>query len=269
MAIIKGKHLKGTIGPVVVKQRGTQSIISSTPRHMAQTGATKKSAALYGQVISPLSMKLRKAFSQVSNFYDGTMVNRMNAEIATIIHQHRNDNDSFTFFSDSFNRLIGFEFNQDSQVRNHLLISPTVAITPTTISIDLRGFLVRQNLKFPKGADTCEINFQLVFVGLSEGKYLRNNTETIVVPQSQAWNDPVSFTYPLPQGVICLLSVGLCYMGKVLGRPTCLNEKTFNPVAILGAYYQSGEFNPLDIKGWKKLWVQLAIEDEPLVAARQ
>lgn len=48
------------------------------------------------------------------HFTDGKMVNRMNSVMSTIINQHLHFDGTFSFHTESFVRLRGFDFNTSS-----------------------------------------------------------------------------------------------------------------------------------------------------------
>src|SRR6476659_7591323 len=98
MAIYNGKNIRGSIGNVSFTPKGSVNIVRIKPGKggVKQTTATKRSAALFGKVISPFSKIIRDSFFPITNgLHDGSMVNRMNSLISSIIYQHKEDDGSF------------------------------------------------------------------------------------------------------------------------------------------------------------------------------
>ena len=184
MAIFDGKNLKGSIGNLVFSQHGKKTVVKSKPGAggVRQTAATKKSASVFGKHISPFAKQIRLAFNPIhQGLYDGTMVNRMNSAVSTVIHQHLENGDDFNFNEKSFQRLDGFDFNVHSPLYQSLLIKPTVSFYENHAEFHLPSFSISKNIRFPKNYSACTLQIQVALVNKAQHRTICYPIDHIVL----------------------------------------------------------------------------------------
>lgn len=258
MAIFNGKNIKGTIGPISLTPRGNETIIRSKPGRggVKQTAATKKSAALFGTVISPFAKLLRQAAAPLHlGFYDGAMVNRMNSAVATIFNQHLTDEGNFSLNEESFKRLNGFDFNSQSPLNKSLLITPRVNLAGEELSMNLSPFEVSKNLKFPHTAQNCVIQFQLALFNLDQNKWKLEAPKELSIAKSQKNSEGISLSYTIPEGTLVLLVCAIRYFKNNL----MMDHKSFHPAGIIEALYRTGKPSSETLTDWIAMPLQLEL----------
>jgi len=93
MATRKGNFLKGSIGPVTLREVNGKQIVSkkTAPGTMQQTEATKKAAKTFG-IASAFSSHLRQRLAPwIKQFHDSGMVNRVTTAILKCLIPCRNN----------------------------------------------------------------------------------------------------------------------------------------------------------------------------------
>lgn len=264
MAIYDGKNIKGTIGNLAFRNVDGVTIVQSKPgkNKIKQTIATKKSASLFGRVTSPFARQIRQVSKILhAGFYDGGMVNRMNAAISVIMNQHVDWNGCLQFNAESFNRLAGFEFNLNTPIKDYLLISPSILFEPTGITINFKEFKIYKNLKFPLDADHCELHLMLAYFCLTEGKWQLTTPEKIDIHKHQNISEVKSYNYQIYEDTLCLVIIGLTYFRTTSRQTIPINDKKLNPVAIIDAHFQIGLAGLEKVKFWNNMSVKLKKED--------
>lgn len=259
MAIFNGKNIKGSIGPISFTQRGNVSMIRSKPGKggVKQTAATKSKASLFGRIISPFSKLWRQSMAPLHlGFYDGTMVNRMNGAIATLINQHVKEEGGFVFKADDFSRLNGFDFNSNSPLNKSFLINPKIEIKDAVLTLLLPKFDVAKNLKYPRNAAVCELNFQLVLYSTHTGHWQIQNAINLQISKSQAIQDAKNLDFNIPKGCLAILGCSITYTAA--NSKILLNDKSFHPAGIVTAIYQEGDAVIDFSAGWTLLGVKLS-----------
>ncbi|TKC10154.1 hypothetical protein FA048_08105 [Pedobacter polaris] len=253
MALYDGKNIKGSIGKLSFRKRDKKTTtIQSNPGKgtMKQTPATKKSASLFGSVVSPLAKHIRHNLQHLVNgFYDIKMVNRMNSDIAIIINQHLQEDRQIVFNQDSFNRLNGFEFNTKSLLIDSLLISPKLSFENSQVQLTFPALKVAKDLKFRVGSNKVMLQIQPVFFCLAKGLWLKPTMQTICLEKGQAITAIQNFNYSFPKGTTCLFGIGLVFFNGSIA----INDKIFNPAGICASAYNEGTIDETELTGWFKM----------------
>lgn len=253
MALYDGKNFKGGIGNISFRKLDEHTtIVQSKPGkgNVKQSENTKKSASLFGRVVSPFAKHVRRHFRDlVKGFADRKMVNRMNADISIIINQHQTPDGKIVFHSESFSRLRGFEFNANSLLIDSLLLMPTVSYDEDKIHISMPSFHIPKNVKFPDDADHVLIQIQPVFFNLEMGLGFNAETAYIELARNQNMSEAQSFSYNFPAGTVCLIGLSLLFSE----RQFAVNSKEFSPAGIFAAHYKEGEGHGLSLEGWNRL----------------
>lgn len=250
MARYDGKNLIGSIGNLSYSVQDGRNIVRAKPgwRKMKQTKLTKQRASVFGTYISPFAKFVRLILSELTgNFHDRTMVNRMNAEIATIFYQHEQDDQLFSFQQDSFNRLMGFEFNLKSPLSKSLLMRPRIAVSDNLITVNLPEFLIAKNVRFPAQSDAFNLYLQIAQLRLGDGLCSVSPMETFEFKRDDQLSEAKTFNFPNIPGNLFLVAMRVEYFNEKIARMS-MNMKTFNPAAICGVVYTPG-VTPSNIPG--------------------
>ncbi|MCY1531073.1 hypothetical protein D9M68_662860 [compost metagenome] len=252
MAIFKGKNLKGSFGNITFSRQGDSHIIKSKITNIKQTAATKKTASVFGRYISPFAKLIRRSFDEVVNGYaDGSMVNRMNSAVSMLIYQYIDEDGNFHFQENSFNRLRDFNFNLSSPLDKTLLVKPLITFTTGMVEIKWPEFRLAKNLRFPPNATRCRIHFCCTRFCLAQAKWDVRDMEEIMIQKSQLTTVEQIFQYPMPEGCLFLLAMGISYSGANL--KSTLNSKRFHPAGIVDVHYLPGTPQAAEIDKWMPL----------------
>jgi len=252
MARIIGKYLKGVLGDSVLKTYGKMQIVQAKPvkGNSRRTEGTEKAASLFG-VASNIAREFRTGVSKlVTPFYDGTMIFRLNTEVAHSLRYANNpETGSFNLVADSFSRLEGFDFNAKSPLVNTLVSLPQVEIGEHSLTVSLPALEIPKNLKFPKDTKFCRVLIGRTLTDLTNKKRKIDfvsfeilNKKGITVPQS--WE------FETEPGCVCIVVISLQFIQSSLAGETVVNNKTFNPAAILKAVVLNGQVDKTQTKSW-------------------
>lgn len=238
MAIFDGKNLKGSLGNLVFKKQGDKTVVSAKPEPgtMWQTEATKNSAAVFGQIISPLAKHIRTAFSDLHcGNYDREMVNRMNSEISTVIYQNKQDEGTISFSEKSFKTLEGFDFNISSPLHKSLFVDIAVEQQDEQFIVSIPPFEVKKGIKFPKKSDLCVIALQVILINPVTFFKEIFPIEIISLDDTLATFEGQEFIFEDWDGCVAMVGVGL-FFSKTTGRRTLIvNSDSFHPAEIVWA----------------------------------
>lgn len=246
MARFKGKFLIGSIGNVTFKKHRKEQILQGKPEKggVKQSRATKKAALVFGKA-SRFSACIRRSFcSLIDGDYDGEMINRLNKANFAILKQcYLPETESYEFKPESFRRLNGFDFNNQSELKDSLWVDPTVHLQNQELLIQLPGFEIPADFKFPHRSNACTLELSVYLLSIRTGfeKHLR--LEALEISNEQTSVAAREWKLEIPDGCICVTGMALHYY-HVAGHLTVpLNNKNFNPVVILNATVSEGEFN--------------------------
>ncbi|WP_285057411.1 hypothetical protein [Pedobacter ginsengisoli] len=258
MAKLDGKFLRGMIGPVVNKKyRGIQ-VITQSPRYdpNKRTEPSKKAAVKFG-VASNLAASIRGNFYNVIvQLYDGPMINRLLKEVRIILGQSLDqETDTFNFDSESFSRLNGFEFNEESPVRDNLFVQPATMLIGQNLQVQFPDIHIPRDLKFPKTSNICMLGVAVGMYDLSYGRMILspvqsveiiNSPDGVVIPAKQ-------FDFEIEPGCLCIVVISLQYLKTTFAGKMLINDKQFSPCGILSATIAGGQVDELKTKHWKKM----------------
>lgn len=244
MARFDGKKLKGIIGKTIMRKgEGDTIIIQSAPVEVRQDPASEKTAGLFGQG-SALAAVIRHSLSAIiRGNYDPKMINRFNAPVRSVIVRSLDDTTGkFIFASDSFEDLIGFEFNDKSWLTNSLYVKPETSLTGNFFKISFPEINVKKQLKFPVNANLCELKVGVTFTALDTAMGKHAEYKSIEISNKQETVAPQEFSFEVPEGCLIIAAVGLNYFNKQDDVKTVMTSKTFNPANICGAVITAGKF---------------------------
>ena len=256
MGKFDGKYLRGAVGPSIFKKvRGQQIVQGKSKKKMQQSDETKKAAAVFGKA-SSLASYIRVALNQTINFYDGTMISRLTGEVNQVFNSSLiPESQTLSLNSEGFSRLNGFEFNVTSPVRNQIFVQPAVSTTGNNLQINLPEINIPMELKFPVNGAYCVLAFELALFDLQNGRYkkeaiqtteIKYNYEPAIVPASQ-------FSFQTEPGCLCIINIALQYYEKTFAGNSVVNNKSFNPSAILKAFLLEGTPDQSVTEKWQEM----------------
>ncbi len=245
MAIFDGKRLRGIVGNVVFKDDKDKknTIVQQAPVVVRQSEKTKVASGVFGQG-SVLAGVIRRDMEIITReCYDSGMCNRFNKPVRDILNKCFDKATKIYHFSaDSFEPLTGFEFNLKSLVTNSLYVKPVVSLSGNQLTVSIPEIQVKQQLKFPAGANLCEIGVVVCFVALEQGMKQEESLQSIEIGSGATVLLPHNFIFEVPEGCLCVVGLGLNYFHKQNDIKTVKTHKTFNPANICGAIITEGVF---------------------------
>ena len=255
MARLKGKFIVGTIGAIVYRVLYNKQILQAkrAPGKVSLAAASLCAAVMMGKV-SALAKYIRQSLQKaIDGCYDGRMINRLTTEVSAIISQCKTGN-VISFSRFSFCGLSGFDFNINSPMRESIGFSPAVTQADGKLIVSLPDIVMPEQLHFPSGASACEINISVSMISLKDNLVAQYPLRQAVrVERSMQVVPAREFTFVVPDGCLCLLSLSLKYSSVKNNMVTLYNNKTFNPVCILDAFITDGDF----VADQDVLWLEM------------
>jgi hypothetical protein len=258
MAKFDGKHFRGVAGPVIFKTYRGQQLATSKPKFnpQKQTKESKASASLFGKA-SNLAASFRAELSPlIIKLYDGGMINRLNTETMYCLNQAINKKtQTFHFEENSFQRLNGFEFNNQALLRNNFLVQPQTELSGNILSVKIPEMHLPGDLTYPKGCTTCVVAIEVAMFDLVNGKRSRCPIQFTEIETNHKDKviEPVQFDFEIERGCLCVIMFALQYTKAAFAGTMLLNTKEFNPTAILKAFIVPGEVDVSKTKKWKEM----------------
>lgn len=185
------------------------------------------------------------------------MVYRLNTEVLYRLHQAMNkETGSYHFTAQSFDRLNGFEFNIGSLVKRYFFARPDISIAGTQLRVIVPEMNIPRDLKFPKEARGCKLNICLTMYDLTYGHRFKASIKTIEILYDQAHSvvtAPEQLDFEIEPGCLCIVSISLQYIEKTFSGDVIMNNKTFNPSAIVKALVAAGDVDLERTKNWQEI----------------
>lgn len=259
MARFDGKHFRGKIGDTSYKVYREQQVVSgaSTKAEFVRTEPIDRSSNLFGKV-STLNSYIRMYMSALyDKFHDGEMLGRLNASTNLAMNSVFNEEQlTFSFTPDTFNRLAGFEFNIKSRVADVFLAHLAVTYTEGKVSILIPELIVSKQIEFPSASTKCRVIFSRTHFDLEHGygQDSESNHITVVKDKTLALIPPQTVEFTTEPGCLCLIGIGFHFYKESFIGEVMINNKEFSPVAILSAYMIEGtHVLPVDVEGWSTM----------------
>ncbi|RZK24429.1 MAG: hypothetical protein EOO43_07500 [Flavobacterium sp.] len=245
MARFDGKHFRGKIGNTSYRVCRNQQLVSgaSTKTEFLRTEPMDRSSYLFGKV-STLNSYIRMYMSPlVDKFHDGEMLGRLNSSTNLAMNAVFNEEQlTFSFTPDTFNRLAGFEFNIKSRVADVFLAHLAVTYTEGNVSILIPELTISKQIEFPSASTKCRIIFSRTHLDLETGYGQDSELKYISVVKDKKLDlipaQTVEFT--TEPGCLCIIGIGFNFYKDSFIGEVMTNSKEFNPVAILSAHMTNG-----------------------------
>jgi hypothetical protein len=250
MAISKGQNHSGKIGHLIGRVLNGKQVLQSAGKKPNQTEATKKSASLFG-TNSSIAFWIRRILCNNSN-KDSTVTYRLNSALYAIIRQcYEKTTDSFTFTTDSFDGLRGFDFNLNSPLASYLWLKPQLTIIGKQMNISLPELQVPRRLKFPINAISCVPIIDVLLYVPTEGALWEVSYELEEISNVKETISAQEFNIDFPPGCIGFVGISLFYYSKEHHLKKMMNNKAFSPAGIVGTILNPGIPSADDlITGW-------------------
>lgn len=256
MATKKGKFIVGSMGDVVYKEINGVQVMQSKPGKggVKQTPATKESAGIFGKSSTLASSFRNRMYHVINENADGTVVSRFTTAVNLVIrHCYSPQTKTFHFEKDSFESLVGLDFNIKSPLQKSMWLMPESKLADNILTITLPELKTHEELKFPKGTNLCEIKICVLRYRLEEGlEYNMPEVKTVEITSDLAILEEQDLEFNIPEGSFCIAAIGLHYYEVNRNKTTDRNSKTFNPAAVCAAYSNEGTFNPEEPQLWTR-----------------
>lgn len=257
MGKFDGKFLRGTVGDVVFKKVLEQQIVQgkTKKKKIKQTQNTKNASTTFGKA-SNLAADIRVALSPTIGDYDSMMISRFTGETTQVLNAAIiPGTKTFDFSIAPFNRFNGFEFNNTSPVRDRFFAQPSVTASSNGIKIAVPEMQIPQDLRFPSSAKKCVLAFQVALFDLKNGRYLVQDVQYIEIKYKYKPEviPPAEFSFEAETGCLCVITLTLQYITETFSGNSVINNKSFNPAAILKAFMLPGVVNASSTKRWKRM----------------
>ncbi|HTM98037.1 MAG TPA: hypothetical protein VL088_04815 [Pedobacter sp.] len=256
MAHIKGKFIHGKMNDSVYRELNGKQIIQSMPatEEKKRTEGTKKAATVFGKA-SKLAAEIRSGLHHISSrFYDGQMIARLSKEVLYSLNAAKiTETQSFNFKEDSFRSLVGFEFNIKSPLKTNLLVAPTFSLTGTTLKVAIPEINVPIDLKFPEDRlEGCKLLVLTTILDLVHKRTKRTTPQIMDIPYS--YEPKVlpgkTFEFEVTPGCLCITAISLQFTKSSFAGDIIVNNKLFNPAAIIHAFIPPGTSDNAVVEKW-------------------
>lgn len=255
MARRKGNFLSGIIGKIRLRIVKGRQIITSRPGKIKQAEATKKTGKTFGMA-SRLSSKIKLLIdADLAQLHDGTMCSRLNGELNNILQQSRNMKSMlYTFDSDSFSRLAGFDFNIDSKVNKRLSKMPETGLDGSQLTVSFPKLTIPTMLNFPNKSTQCELSVGVSLFQLDQGLFAHDRqVKSIMLTKDNAETAAFDFKFTVPKGCFYTVNLFLEYYKPNNKGLQSMNTKKFNPACIVEAKIAPGKFMETDDFLWMEM----------------
>lgn len=258
MAIYDGKFIRGIVGKGIFRELNGQQIVqgrTEKPR-INRTKATEKASEIFG-VASNFSGYIRDNFeSVIRGRYDTHMCTRLSSEVLQCFRAAAiPKSELFDFVPTSFNRLIGFEFNLKSPLKDIFFAQPLVGIHDSQMQVVIPEMDLNEDIKFPRRAKKCKLILGHVLYDLTNGYY--SDAEYAILDIAYDKENPISPVYStifnLQPGCFSVLSITIQFIEKTFIGDNFINNKDFNPVAILSSHILEGKADKSATEKWQEM----------------
>ncbi|RZL12039.1 MAG: hypothetical protein EOO89_20115 [Pedobacter sp.] len=239
MAIIKNGFTRGRIAHLTYSEHNGVQVVKerSKKETYKKTVATIDCSTVFGKA-SNLARYFRESLGDTyTNFHDSGMSSRLTGIVTDCIRPALDEtNLNFNFQQESFKRLIGFEFNIKSPLENQYHVQPTVDYTLNNrVHIQLPEMKTLKDIIFPKEVWKCTIVLTCALFDLENGYYkdaesvsfnVEKTGEKVIFPVQYA-------TFTTQPGCLCIIGISLKFYKESFLGAVYINNKLFNPCAIL------------------------------------
>jgi hypothetical protein len=248
MAILSSTgFLTKSSGNVVYRKYRGLNIMQKRPKKFKQTQATVECSTDFG-VASASGLALRTAFSALhhNTGHDGGMVNRMTSVAYQALRRSQKALAGQRDLHDApLEGFVGFQFNVNSPLNKALLIKPVVSRGEQgEVIVELPQINAKQDIVTPfDRVSRHRIRLLLIAFNL-RGEFCEFTGEAIFeVPNGgSVAAQRFVFDNEVPKGCMLMLGMTMTSLRTIEGEGDyLLNNKEFNPAAIIAAFAGSEE----------------------------
>lgn len=245
MASKKGNLIVGALGTVVYRVVHDKQVISGrvAAGKMKQTPATVLSGGMFGQA-SSLASAIKR--SSRNKWFHSHMSQNLTSPLSTIFRRCVDlDTMTYTFGTNSFSELVGFDYNKKSKLVQRLSELPKVVLQEDKLIVTLPELKIPSQLNFPFKSFRCELAIGVSFFRLN--KQLKSRTEKIQSVEflkDEKTSAPMQLEFQVPAGCLCIVSLYLEYAIASAEGWSVINDKKFNPAGICAAIVTPGNYDP-------------------------
>ncbi|RZK75922.1 MAG: hypothetical protein EOO92_15400 [Pedobacter sp.] len=255
MAKFDGKFIRGIVGKAIFREINGQQIVQGITQKpkISRSKNTIKASSIFGDA-SCLGGYIRRAFDDLTrDDYDSYMSSRFAAEVNYCLRAAAVPNtELFDFQPTTFNRLIGFEFNTKSKVRDLFFAQPQISFNQNELLVVIPELNLVEDLTFPQRIKKCKLILSHTLLDTTNGFF--KETEHAVLNLAYDMNNPIipsqGVVFGLQPGCLSVLTIALRYIENTFVGENSINNRNFNPVAILSAHYIGGIPNKSETETW-------------------
>jgi hypothetical protein len=259
MAIIKNGFTRGRIANITYSEHNGVQIAKALSKKSKynKTVGTIDSSTVFGKASSLASYFRESLGDTFNNFHDGGMPSRLTGVVNDCFRPALDEtNLNFKFQQDTFKRLIGFEFNTKSRLENQLFVQPMVDYTLNDrVHIQLPEMKTSKDIVFPKDIRNCKIVLTCALFDLEYGHY--KEPESVSFNVEKTGNKiifPVQYaTFTTQPGCLCIIGISLKFYKTTFVGDAYINNKQFNPSAILSTKIPPGTVNMFVTETWSEM----------------
>jgi hypothetical protein len=246
MARKDGEFLRGVLGDVILRVvNGKQVMQRRIPKGSArQTPNTKWCAETFGMAAT-LSLKIRQTLaSRMLPQADKYVGSRLNGAIYPLLLAVRDKATGLCAFeADSFEKLVGFNFNPAKTIDKLLKIDPLINLEEQRLKVAFPTLTVPKLLKFAENSERCIMSATVSLFGLKEGKMVEaciTKQQTLLQPYAPFKSN--SFTFDVPDGCLYLVTLWLEYHARTVKGIRFSNTPNLYAGSICAARIAPGKF---------------------------
>jgi hypothetical protein len=259
MAIIKNGFTRGKISNVIYSVRnGVQNAKGvSQKKKYNKTKGTIDSSTVFGKA-STLGLYIRMSmYDAFNDFHDSGMSTRLTGRIVESFKPILDEAKLYPIFTQtSFKRLEGFEFNINSPIQNFLFAELMVDYSANNlVKVTIPEMKSPKEFVFPENMRKCKFVVSCGLLDLENGFLKETESQLFDIQQElPTMTIPAhEFTFPTEPGCLCLIAVSLQFYKTTFAGNIIINNKQFNPSAILSAYITDGTVTIGERTYWDKM----------------
>ncbi len=242
MATIENGNLKGLVGNVVFRQSNEKTIVQTkVARKPKQTKGTKAASVSFG-VSSAIGAYIRRTMAEVHmGFYDSNMHNRLVTQLQRVNGPSGHISKEQSIRSNKINRLVNFQFNEKCHMQDFMHFDPQIQLLDNKqLTIQFPKFDKQKDIRQPKNCDLLIFNLFIVMLNFEQQQYIHVHSPQIPInlhtEPKMVELEQLSFDVNYKDATTVLVGMNIEYYGFHRHKHLLLNNKSFHPAAIVGAF---------------------------------
>ncbi|MGE8290659.1 MAG: hypothetical protein ACN6ON_03240 [Sphingobacterium sp.] len=242
MGIIENGNLKGLVGNVVFRQSNDKTIVQTNPRPKSkQSKGTKIAATGFGDT-SSIGAYIRRMMAEVHvDLHDSSMHNRLITHLQRALGPRGQRSKEEAIRSPKINRLVNFQFNEKCHLQDFMHFDPEFKLLDNKqLTIQFPKFDKQKDLRQPKNCDLLIINLSVAMLNFDKQQYIQVHSPQIPINLHTRPKivelEQLSFDVNHTDATTVLVGMNIEYYGFHRQKHLLLNNKSFHPAAIVGAW---------------------------------